>query len=1033
MPEYLSPGVYVEEIDAGAKPIEGVSTSTAGMVGVTERGPESVPMLVTSFADFRRTYGGYLDRSTFADLWYLPHAVEGFFTNGGKRLFITRVASDQATAATGTLFGADVGSAAKATTLATTVRPGDAVLVLEDVAGLANGATLRADVGPRTEYLRIAATNGVLSGFAGNKRVRGLRIPLYRDQPKGAAVTPVTLAAVAPAVSVALPGGSRVRAGDRAIPLDDPSKVNKDDVLRLGDPADPEVVVVAGKPDDPADRRVLLTYGVARAYSPPSGSPMAVSVMKETPGTATALSQAAIRGDGLIVVDDATALAGTDFVRLGSGDTRVYDRVVVPQARRLRRAAASEHAALEPVRPVADATTSAGAKVYEAVVVVTAPATKVLAGATEIGVDQDPTGPVKAGELVRIGAGDKAEYRVAKAATAATIAFDTPLAADHAAGEPVVLAKEAADAATLVQRVQVGERLLLLTDPPVLAVGATVQVGARDSATVEYQQVDAAAPGVVVLNTDPAASPAGTPVGTTHAQAAAIVTRAPILTVRALDRGAWGNELRVLAERDGPVLETTVAAPPAAPGMPIGLGSVAGLEPGTVLEFGYTASAAGTFAKVTAVKGKGVDVSPAVTVAVGMPVRTREFKLTVEWIRQDRVAQSETFDRLSLDRRHSRYAPEAIGQVSAPPRISDRRPEGSSELVRFTDEDAANSETTIRLWPDLLTAPTATGQQRPFGRFLQGGGDASATIDKNATFVGTDNIEPAKRTGLQSLKNEPRISIVAIPGRTEQAVQQELINQCELMRYRFAVLDSVRGAPTGGATLADVQQQRQRYDTRYAALYYPWVTVADPAPPNGRAAPDLVVPPAGHVLGIYADTDVVRGVHKAPANAVVRGISGFQRKLTKAEQDLLNPSPVNINVLRDFREDNRGLRVWGARVAGSDTSWKYVNVRRLFIFLEASLDIGLQWVVFEPNDQRLWARVRQSATDFLTRVWRDGALMGRKAEEAFFVTCDETTMTPDDLALGKLVIVIGVAPVRPAEFVIVRIGQWAGGSEVQEL
>jgi hypothetical protein len=195
---------------------------------------------------------------------------------------------------------------------------------------------------------------------------------------------------------------------------------------------------------------------------------------------------------------------------------------------------------------------------------------------------------------------------------------------------------------------------------------------------------------------------------------------------------------------------------------------------------------------------------------------------------------------------------------------------------------------------------------------------------------------------------------------------------------------------------------------------------------------EVVAPPSGHVIGIYARTDIERGVHKAPANAVVRGASDIERIINKAQQDILNPPPNQINVIRDFRPDGRGIRVWGARCITSDSDWKYVNVRRLFIFLEESIDEGTQWVVFEPNDKPLWDRVIQSVSAFLTRVWRDGALQGATPAEAFFVKCDRTTMTQDDIDNGRLIMLIGVAPVKPAEFVIIRIGQWAGGGSVEE-
>jgi len=181
-------------------------------------------------------------------------------------------------------------------------------------------------------------------------------------------------------------------------------------------------------------------------------------------------------------------------------------------------------------------------------------------------------------------------------------------------------------------------------------------------------------------------------------------------------------------------------------------------------------------------------------------------------------------------------------------------------------------------------------------------------------------------------------------------------------------------------------------------------------------------------MGIFSRSDQDRGVHKAPANEVVRGAVGLKYLLNTGEQDILNP--IGVNCIRSF--PGRGIRVWGARTLSSNTLWKYINVRRLFLFLEESIEEGTQWVVFEPNDEKLWARVKQTITQFLTRVWKDGALMGTTTEEAFFVRCDRTTMTQDDIDNGRLIVLIGVAPVKPAEFVIFRIAQWQGGSEVSE-
>jgi phage tail sheath protein FI len=204
--------------------------------------------------------------------------------------------------------------------------------------------------------------------------------------------------------------------------------------------------------------------------------------------------------------------------------------------------------------------------------------------------------------------------------------------------------------------------------------------------------------------------------------------------------------------------------------------------------------------------------------------------------------------------------------------------------------------------------------------------------------------------------------------------------------------------------------------TSHAALYYPWITIRDPV-----TGAEVSVPPGGHVAGVYARTDRTRGVHKAPANEVVRGARDLEFQVTQPMQDVLNP--LGVNTLRDFSGEGRGILVWGARTLSSDPEWRYVSVRRLFLFLEESIDKGTQWVVFEPNDQPLWAKVLQIVGDFLTTLWRNGALQGTTPDEAFFVRCDHTTMTQDDIDNGRLICLIGFAPVKPAEFTIFRIQQ----------
>ena len=272
------------------------------------------------------------------------------------------------------------------------------------------------------------------------------------------------------------------------------------------------------------------------------------------------------------------------------------------------------------------------------------------------------------------------------------------------------------------------------------------------------------------------------------------------------------------------------------------------------------------------------------------------------------------------------------------------------------------------------------------------------------------------KKGLTAFEKIDDISILYAPNvYSITGLVGSLISHCENIKDRFVILDCIQGA-SDSSTL----NPRNLNPTQYGAYYYPWIYVIDPATGMKK-----LVPPGGYMAGIYARSDVERGVHKAPANEKVRGVVELEFPITKGEQDILNPRGVNC--IRAF--PGRGIRVWGARTLSSDPSWKYINVRRLFLYLEESIDEGTQWVVFEPNNEQLWDRVKQTITGFLTQVWKDGALMGRSVEEAFFVKCDRTTMTQNDIDNGRLIVMIGVAPVKPAEFVIFKIAQWTSSSE----
>jgi hypothetical protein len=356
-------------------------------------------------------------------------------------------------------------------------------------------------------------------------------------------------------------------------------------------------------------------------------------------------------------------------------------------------------------------------------------------------------------------------------------------------------------------------------------------------------------------------------------------------------------------------------------------------------------------------------------------------------------------------------------------------------IAKILDRDNPEDEAAV-VWldwdPDLATGNDVAAnllvalQQNP-NRRLSGGHDGVVATpdDLNGHEADPDDVT-IKATGLGALGELDDIAIVALPdaGAYDDEVDslvanQFLIGHAESLRYRIAVVDGRQGS-----SMTAIRRFRGQFDSKYAALYHPWIEILDPTQRPAQGAPPdrILLPPSGFVCGIYARSDIQRGVHKAPANEVVLGLTKFEININKGRQDVLNPE--GINALRFF--EGRGNRVWGARTLSSDPEWKYVNVRRLFIFLEHSIDKSTQWAVFEPNNQRLWRNIRQTIEDFLLTLWRDGALIGDKPEQAYFVHCDRTTMTQNDLDNGRLIALIGVAPTKPAEFVIFRIGQWTG-------
>jgi phage tail sheath protein FI len=318
--------------------------------------------------------------------------------------------------------------------------------------------------------------------------------------------------------------------------------------------------------------------------------------------------------------------------------------------------------------------------------------------------------------------------------------------------------------------------------------------------------------------------------------------------------------------------------------------------------------------------------------------------------------------------------------------------------------------------PDLGVHPVTPAQPVRRGVSVD---DYVGDTDERTGFSGLEAVDDITMLCVPDLMTAYQAGSLDLDG--VKAVQLAMIAHCELMSDRVAILD-----PPPGLRPQQVKDWRLNtagYDSKYAALYWPWVQVADP-----RSGKPILLPPSGHVAGVWARNDDTRGVHKAPANEVVRGVLELESSLTRRDHDQLNP--IGVNCLRFF--PGQGIRIWGARTLSSDPEWRYLNVRRLFNYLEKSILGGTHWVVFEPNDEFLWTSVERIISMFLRRIWRTGALFGRTPEEAFYVKCDAENNPPENRDAGILTVDIGVAPVKPAEFVVFRLAQFAEGTELQE-
>lgn len=484
--------------------------------------------------------------------------------------------------------------------------------------------------------------------------------------------------------------------------------------------------------------------------------------------------------------------------------------------------------------------------------------------------------------------------------------------------------------------------------------------------------------------------------------AAAAKATAGVLQIEAANPGEWGNKIRVTVEASSKAKTQVIAVN----GADLKLKNAEGFNQGDVVElFDGKAKA---YATIVSSLDNIVTLDAPCTLNVadekiGTPkyIKTCELTLTVKL---DDVV--ETYVNVSL-------CPEAGNFVSARTRKSD--------LVTIAVTEAKAPAAPKEGKDEKAPAPAKAGVT-PIELVggaaviaLAGGSDGKVANVSPNVYMGEDN-GPGKRSGLAAFLENVDVSIMAIPGVTAPEVQAALIAHCENCKSCFAILD----VPIDRKKTNDVVEFRDMYDTTYAAMYHPWLEMFDPL-----AKRSAYFPPSGAMAGIYARTDNERGVHKAPANEIVRGCTGLSCNYNEGEQDILNPKGVNL--VRAFT--GRGIRVWGARTMSSNGLWKYVNVRRLYIYIEESIKANTNWVVFEPNSEVLWGRVTRTIEMFLATCWRSGALAGSTPSEAYFVECGPTTMTQDDIDNGRLICNIGIAAVKPAEFVIFRITQHTASSE----
>ncbi|HWF06816.1 MAG TPA: phage tail sheath C-terminal domain-containing protein [Bryobacteraceae bacterium] len=924
MPEYLSPGVYIEEVPSSLKAIEGVSTSTAAFVGRADRGTvpgyvwplsttptlpftptggfvlteDPSPVLVTSLSEFQREFGLPLTIPTPSDptdYGYLGWAAKAFFDNGGKRVYIARIVDPRDTPST-LRTAQGVAYRLLRSTLKT-----DKTIFLTSTRGL--------NIGDAITFIRHSDGQNALGTPDLGAIADGGSAPFALQSGDSIKVTSggssVTGTWTGTAASVKSTAGTATFAGLPGTTLQ----------LRIGGPSSPQqnitftgdAVTPLSAPPTLAEVSDFLSKRVLGASVFFDAGAQQLTIETDAAGTSAQLTV------GGTAVGPLTLLAVTP----GGGNVADIGQVTIAEI------------AAQLILPGKIAVGDNGAGALRIASVATGAAASVT-------LDEQPAG---SGALSRLGYGSVAT-----------------LTKNGSTGISPSITITAYDSKS--SSISFGAAVGVVLDP-------------NDA----YGVVTAAA-----TNPVPNAGPQ-------------FYARSP---------GDWSAGVQVqISSSDrqpSPILGGATIATGATQ---LKVQNVSGFYVGGIVEIDYSGTGRSSH-EVTKIDSgtRQLTIDPPTANPINPAAATtpliRTLEVDVIVIDTTGASPTETYKGMSWNqtagvadvRRHYAWTINANSSLVwvQPPGI------GSPPL--------SNSENF-----NLTTQPT-TADGFPMNFTSIG---AETLNDLDDTWVGVDN-GPGARSGIQSLLDLTEPSIIAAPGKTSATIQLALIDQCELLRYRFAILDGERD-PAGGS-ITSILNHRSLYDTSFAGYYQPFVTVSV----DGQ---NQYLPSSGYLAGIYARVDNTRGVWKAPANEVVQNVIALKTNFTTGEQDVLNP--VGVNLIRRF--ETEGIRVWGGRTLSSDPDVRYINVRRTLIFIEASIDRGTQWVVFEPNDPTTWSRVTDSVSAFLLTQWRAGALFGRKPEQAFFVRCDETTMTADDILNGRLICEIGVAIVRPAEFVIFRIQQ----------